>query len=189
MRKWPTQVSAVVANVGRELSLLKMAINKENADYPSFVLWNELEPRCQQRVAGSLELTVDHSNVKQRLGYSGRTRSLSMHFTVRQVSSSQTWWRHQMETLSALLALCEGNLPVTGRFPSQRPVTRSFDVFFDLRVNKRLSKQSRRRWFETLSRSLWRHCNEYWLFGISRTLPYRISVTSGISMSRYVIKC
>ena len=43
------------------------------------------------------------------------------------------WWRHQMGTFSALLALCEGNPPVTGGFPSQRPVTRSFDVFFDLR--------------------------------------------------------
>ena len=39
-----------------------------------------------------------------------------------------TWWRHQMETFSALLALCVGNSPVTGEFPSQRPVTRSFDV-------------------------------------------------------------
>ena len=43
--------------------------------------------------------------------------------------------------------------------PSQRPVTRSFAVFFDLRLNKRLSKQSRRWWFETPSRSLWRHLN------------------------------
>ena len=51
------------------------------------------------------------------------------------------------------------NSPVTGVFPSQRPVTRSFDVFFDLRLNKGLSEQSRRRWFETPSRSLWRHCN------------------------------
>ena len=50
------------------------------------------------------------------------------------------------------------NPPVTGGFPSQRPVTRSFDVFFDLRLTKRSSKQSRRRWFETPSRSLWRHC-------------------------------
>ena len=50
-----------------------------------------------------------------------------------------TWWRHQMQTFSALLALCAGNLPVTGEFPAQSPVTRSFDVFFDLRVNKRLS--------------------------------------------------
>ena len=70
-----------------------------------------------------------------------------------------TCWRHQMETFSALPALCEGNLLLTGGFPSQRPVTRSFDAFFDLRLNKRLSKQSRRRWFETPSRSLWRHRN------------------------------
>ena len=45
------------------------------------------------------------------------------------------------------------------RIPPQRPVTRSFDVFFDLRLNKRLGKQSRRLWFETPSCSLWRHCN------------------------------
>ena len=69
------------------------------------------------------------------------------------------WWCHQMETFFALLALCAGNSPVTGEFPSQRPVTWSFGVFFDLCLNKRSSKQSRRRWFETPSRSLWRHCN------------------------------
>ena len=72
-----------------------------------------------------------------------------------------SWWRHQMETFSALLALCEGNSPVTGEFPTQRPVTRSFDVFFDLRLNKRLSKQSWGWRFETPSRSLWRNCNDY----------------------------
>ena len=48
-----------------------------------------------------------------------------------------------MEPFSALLALCEGNSPVTCEFPSQRPVTRCCAVFFDLRLNKRLSKQSR----------------------------------------------
>ena len=64
-----------------------------------------------------------------------------------------------MEICSALLALCAGNSPVTGEFPSQMPVTLSFDVFFDLCLTKRLSKQSRRRWFETPSRSSWRHCN------------------------------
>ena len=52
-----------------------------------------------------------------------------------------------------------GNSPVTGEFPSHRPVTWCFDVFFDLRLNKQLSKQSRRQWFEAPSRSLWRHCN------------------------------
>ena len=64
------------------------------------------------------------------------------------------------ESISALPAGCVGNWPGTGRFPSQRPVTQSFGVFFDLRLNKRLSKQSRRRWFETPSRSLWRHSND-----------------------------
>ena len=72
---------------------------------------------------------------------------------------SLTWWRHQMGTFSALLALCEGNSPVTGEFPPQRPVTRSFHVFHDLRLNKRLNKQSCAWWFETPSRSLWRHCS------------------------------
>ena len=42
---------------------------------------------------------------------------------------------------NALLAICAGNSSVTGEFPSQKPVTRSVDVFFDLRLNKRLSKQ------------------------------------------------
>ena len=68
-----------------------------------------------------------------------------------------SWWRHQLETFSALLALCAGNSPVTGEFPTQRPVTRNFDAFFDLRLNKRLSKQSWDWWFETLSDALWRH--------------------------------
>ena len=70
------------------------------------------------------------------------------------------WWRHQIETFSALLALYEGNSPVTGEFPSQMTVTRSFDIFFDRRLNKRLNKHSRRWWFETPSRPLWSHCNE-----------------------------
>ena len=47
-----------------------------------------------------------------------------------------------METFSVLLALCAGNSPLTGEFPTQRPVTQSFDVFFDLRLNKQLNKQS-----------------------------------------------
>ena len=72
----------------------------------------------------------------------------------------KTWWRHQMETFSALLSFCAGNSPVTGEFPSQRPVTRGLDAFFDLRLNKRLSKQLSRRWFVTPSHPLLHHCNE-----------------------------
>ena len=74
--------------------------------------------------------------------------------------SQLAWWHCQMETFPAFLALCAGNSPVTGEFPSQRPVTRSIDVFFDLSLNKRLSKQSGHYRFETSWRSLWRHCEE-----------------------------
>ena len=75
-----------------------------------------------------------------------------------------SWKRHEMETCSALQAFCAGNSPVTSEFPSQRPVTQSVDVFFDLRLTKRLSKKSRRRWFETPSRAVvtslwWTHNN------------------------------
>ena len=54
--------------------------------------------------------------------------------------------------------LC-GEFTGPGEIPTQRPVTRRFDVFFDLRPNKRLSKQPLGWWFETPSWSLWRHCN------------------------------
>ena len=64
-----------------------------------------------------------------------------------------------METFSALLAICAGNSPVSGEFPAQRPVTRSSDVCFDLRLNEWLSKHSWGWRLETLSRRLWRHSN------------------------------
>ena len=72
-----------------------------------------------------------------------------------------TWWRHQLETFSAFLAFCVKNSPVTGKFPSQRSVTRSFDIFFDLCLNKRLSKRSWSSWIETQLRPLWRHRSEF----------------------------
>ena len=53
-----------------------------------------------------------------------------------------TWWRNQMETFSSSLVLCEGNPPVTGGFPSQRPVTWSFDVILDLRPNPKTVEQT-----------------------------------------------
>ena len=64
-----------------------------------------------------------------------------------------------METFSALLAICVGNSLVPGEFPTQRPVTLSFDVFFDLHLNKRLSKQSWGWCFEMPSCPLWCHLN------------------------------
>ena len=77
---------------------------------------------------------TDHAEIYIRQRFIGYTRAETVnHFP---------WWRHQMESFSALLAICAGNSPVTGEFPAQRAVTRSFDVFFDLCLNKRLGKQN-----------------------------------------------
>ena len=65
-------------------------------------------------------------------------------------------WKH----IPRFLAFCAENSPVSGELSAQRPVTRSFDVFFDLHLNKQLSTQSRDGWFETPSGSLWRQCND-----------------------------
>ena len=75
-------------------------------------------------------------------------------------STMSNWRRDQMETFSALLALSAGNSSITSDFPAQRPMTRIFDVFFHLCLNKRQSKPSWGWWFDTPSCSLWRYCNE-----------------------------
>ena len=83
--------------------------------------------------------------------YSGRTRSkCSLCHQDIIYHGVDSLWRHHMGTFSALLAICAGNSPGTGAFPSQMPVTRSFDVFFHLRLN-----------IETPPRSLRSHCNAY----------------------------
>ena len=83
-----------------------------------------------------------------------------------------------METFSALLAICAGNSPVPGEFPTQRPVARGFDFFFDLRLNKRLSKQSWGWWLETLSCSLWRQSN---------VKPADVPATQGAMVSAVIV--
>ena len=99
-----------------------------------------------------------------------------------------SWWCHQMETFSVLLAICAGNSPVTGEFPAQRPVTQSFDVFFDLRLNKRLSKQSWGCWFEMPSHSLWRYCNDVAITWTSVGLPSNIvSPQTNFTRSTHVL--
>ena len=99
------------------------------------------------------------------------------------------WWSHHMETYSALLAICAGNSPDPGEFPTQRPVTRSFDVYFDLRLNKRLSKQSWGWWFETPSRQLWCHRNRMRMYNVTITSDclWKISLCRGVILTRVIL--
>ena len=118
-----------------------------------------LSTSCEMALVLMPKNTLDDNSSLVLVTHFGVTRPQWVTIWIRLLFFS-AWWRHQMETFSALLAICAGNSPVPGEFPAQRPVTRSFDVFFDLRLNKRLSKQSWGWWFETLSRPLWRHCND-----------------------------
>ena len=124
-----------------------------------------------KRTQTQLHLPV-HRNVLKRLGQNDVTIHASL----------TSWCRHQMETLSALLAICAGNSLVPDEFPSQRPETRIFDIFFDLRLNKRLSEQSWGWWFETLSRPLWRHRNVFYrnpLIHRKQQWPTDVSLITG----------
>ena len=91
---------------------------------------------------------------------------------VRSFSFSNTWFKRFLKrsTSFSMMTSSNGNIfrvtgPLCGEFtgssefPAQRPVTRSFDVFFDLRLNKRLSKQPWGLWTETSPLSSWRHGN------------------------------
>ena len=96
-----------------------------------------------------------------------------------------------METFSALLAICAGNSPVPGEFPTQRPVTRSFDVYFELRPNKRLSKQSRPLWRHRTvptysSRIHHRYQSKHMIAPVSNGAT-RSSISIGISSIRFSI--
>ena len=129
---------------------------------PTCQIWGH-SPLCSQENARKSQICLIHTvEMSPKWGKSTdddqNLKSVLKMFRIHQYVES--WRRHQMETYSALLALCVGDSLVTGEFPSQRPVTLSFDVFFDLRPNKRFSKQSWGWWFETPSRSLWHYCND-----------------------------
>ena len=156
MRKWPAQVSTVVANVGRELSLLKMAINMANADYPSFFLWNELEPRCQQRAAGSLELhaTLNWHTLKTYFISSKRLISRCyIDLPYIHGPSSITWSFYiyfeynvcfeviqRIKFSNAICNVSESN-PVNS--PHKWPVTRKMFPFDDVIMTRPFSRQLR----------------------------------------------
>ena len=94
-------------------------------------------------------------------------------------SHKLVWWRHQMETFSALLTLCLGNSLVT------KGQWRGLWFFFYLSLNKPLSKQLWGWWFEMPSRSLWRHCNG--VFHQNRPYLHVLVVSTGQPLIRSVI--
>ena len=94
-----------------------------------------------------------------------------------------------MEEKSAVLDICAGSSPVPGEFRAQRPVTQSFDVCFDLCLHKRLIKQSWGWWFETLSRPLWRHCNDLRGFEVLQFHFDYGAITPGYRMLNIWLRC
>ena len=121
--------------------------------------WHNTPDSCGYRLCVSIDICYQFSSTCLIYGKDWYIVILFYNRTCETETSVLTkaaWWRHQMETFSASLAIYAGNSPVTGESPAQRSVTRSFDVFFDLRLSKRLSKQSWGWWFETLSHPLWR---------------------------------
>ena len=94
-----------------------------------------------------------------------------------------------MGTFSILLALCAGNSLVTDEFPSQRPVTQSFDVLFNLRLNERLNKQPWGWWFESPSCPLWRHSNGWlWYIHIPNFRQFLPCIPLKLKFDRWVYK-
>ena len=113
---------------GRPFVSASMCQHKRNAASPNPAFW-----------LGVLTLLISQGYFKLTgIGWISFLRSM-----ISRDKHHYPWWRHQMETFSALLALCAGNSPVPSEFPAHRPVTRSFDAFIDLRLNKRACKQSR----------------------------------------------
>ena len=122
-------------------------------------------PRCQQR---QLSWHLDNSCFSRCMSH----QVFTLFCCALLCCDYITWWCHQTEAFSTLLAICAGNSPVTDEFPSQRPVTRSFDVFLWSPLNKQLSIQSWGWWFDTPYHPLWRHCNDN--FSVGSYDPYDI---------------
>ena len=146
-RHWSMHINYAPKNKGRQFEDFIVTGGTERC------LYENLRSHQRQQSCQIYDLLFSVGSLQWNCTNSWFMLSLSLSLSL------PAWWRHQMETFSALLAICAGNSPVPGEFPGQRPVTRSFDVFFDLRPNIRLSKQSWGWWSETPSSSLWRHRN------------------------------
>ena len=98
----------------------------------------------QSILAACLYLVKKYNRVDQRVDRSVLVRECEYWSEISPACEGwrTLWWRHGIGTLCALLALCEGNPPVNGGFPSQRPVMQTLDFFFGNSINKLLDKRS-----------------------------------------------
>ena len=139
-----------------------MILDKSKISITIFFTIHQTIKYCFGKLYGECHLLYSNITSNGNIEYfNNKSQALLCDWTLTKIlcHENSAWWRHQMETFCAVLAICAGNSPVPCEFPTQRPVTQSCDVFFDLRLNTRLSKQSWGWWFETPSRPLWRQCN------------------------------
>ena len=175
-------LSCAVDGIARQITAYIRCVS---CQIPSkaFVLWQSIESKqyvCSRSLFGLVSAVCRHlmslNNMKQdHLTWEVLNIGICIHHGQRWISLLlQCWCKSNRLHYSASISMMtssNGNIyRVTGHLcgeftgprwipRTQRPVTRSFDVFFDLRLNKRLRKQSWGWWFETLSRPLWRQCN------------------------------
>ena len=148
---------------------------KFESKYKDFHSWKCIR-KCRLRngghfVQGEMSYGIQHTTNLQALSYRLHSKNyaydspltifccliplgLNISFRVTSITIGQSLPLMQPYRICIMMTSSNGKL-----FPSRRSVTGSFDAFFDLRLNKGLSKQSRRRWFEMPSHSLWGHCN------------------------------
>ena len=150
-------------------------------EYGIFLYLKKCNPQDSEEHVDQHEVDCQNERHKEKWPEDTRNKTKALTWITHQNNSINfnaigvvwlSWWRHQMETFSTLLALFVGNSPVTGEFPAQRPVTRSFGVSCDLRLNKRLSKQSWGWWFEMPSRPYCRSLRCSWSIACRRCSNY-----------------
>ena len=129
--------------------------NHRQFGYLSQSLLKQQQQRKFQRFALPARCEGNHSVTSGSVAHKGT----AMRKRVDVMTSSRCMMTSSNGNIFRVTGPLCGEFTGPGEFPTQRPVTRSFDVYFDLRLNKRLCKQSWGWWFQTLLCPLWRHSN------------------------------
>ena len=125
----------------RNIKMLVFAVLRKPYTLYFFEIW--FHTVCHSDTAGvnSLDLTAGSKLHRSRWFSNGYTPF--SYLTVVWWKLKTWWWRYQTEAFPVFLTICAENSPFTGELLAQRPVKWSFDVFFDLGLDKRLRKQWR----------------------------------------------